>query len=192
MVSTQDIALALDSLTGDLLRSLDSRGIRDSTIVIVTGDHGLRFRAEFTAARRQADDPFLTFNVPFLMYAPGALVPHAIQEPTSHVDIVPALLSLLALRDDSLLLHGRSLLTDQGNRIVMLSSAGLSPYRGFALGDSLYVLNTVTGRVTRRGTGAAPTSTHEAVSDSAVRAKLEATEQAINETVAFQFAQAKN
>ena len=186
--STRDIMFAMDSLTGDLLRALDARGISDSSVIIVTGDHGFRFRAEFSATGQEADDPLLTFNVPFLMYAPGALSPRKLNAPTSHVDIAPTLLSLLAIRDDSLLLHGRDLAKDERDRIVFLSSAGLSPYEGFAIGDSLYMLNTVTGRVTRRATRSVPAGNSIAMSDSAVRAILRESVKTIDETLAYQFA----
>ena len=186
--SARDIMFAIDSLTGDLLHALDRRGIEDSAAVIVTGDHGFRFRAEFDATGREADDPFLTFNVPFLMYAPGALGAVTVDEPTSHVDVAPTLLSLLRIRDDSLLLHGRDLQSQANRRVVFLSSAGLSPYEGFALGDSLYILNTVTGRVTRRATGSASSAGSTAMTDSLVRAILRESSETIDQTLAFQFA----
>jgi hypothetical protein len=41
------IGRTLDSLMGEFLASIDKRGLSDSIIVIVTGDHGLRAKGEF-------------------------------------------------------------------------------------------------------------------------------------------------
>lgn len=82
-----------DLVLGEILRTLEERGVLDNTLVIVTGDHGEEFwehgffghTSNFT--REQV-------HVPFVMRGPG-VEPGAEAEPTSHLDVVPTLLELL-------------------------------------------------------------------------------------------------
>jgi hypothetical protein len=106
-----DVAAAIDSSLSNLLGMVDRAGLRDSLIVVVTGDHGLRFPSEFSSANRPVVFGDLSNRVPFVLHVPG-LVTHqvAIPFPTSHVDIAPTLLDLVGVRQPpGALYHGRSL-----------------------------------------------------------------------------------
>jgi hypothetical protein len=188
--ATHDIAKFLDTETGKLVSGLEARGILDSSVIVVTGDHGLRFRAEFAAIGRAPDDPALTYNVPFILYAPGAVNSHVLHAPSSHIDIATTLLSLLGLPADSLLLHGRDLTSRASDdRAIYFSSVGLSPFDGMILGGRIYMRNTVTGFIERRDAGASRNSTAPLLSDSSVAAALAFATRTINESVAWQFSQ---
>jgi membrane-anchored protein YejM (alkaline phosphatase superfamily) len=82
-----------DECIGDILAALDSAGLSEDTLVIVTGDHGEEFRecgfyghtSAFTAPQ---------VHVPLLMRGPG-IEPGVERRPTSHVDLPATLLELL-------------------------------------------------------------------------------------------------
>ncbi|MBZ5585765.1 MAG: sulfatase-like hydrolase/transferase, partial [Acidobacteriia bacterium] len=64
----------------------------DKTVILVTGDHGIRTLNEDPALPRAMLDDY-TFHVPLLLSAPGVLGPQtAVEGVTSHIDIAPSLL----------------------------------------------------------------------------------------------------
>lgn len=151
------IGRSMDSLTGALIARLDTLGVLDESLIIVTGDHGLRFREEFEAAGASMPDMELTFHVPFILYAPGAVTRSVrIEAPTSHVDIAPTIAALAGLPTDSLLLHGLSILSPSlPDRVLFGFATGLSPADYVIRDGQRYTVNHLTGTVRTRRT--APT-----------------------------------
>jgi hypothetical protein len=126
------IALVFDGLFDRLLQRLAARGLSDDVIIAVVGDHGLRYADEFESLGRHYSHSDLSFNVPFLLYAPG-LVDSTIHVPyaTSHVDISPTLLHLVGQPTDGLLAHGNYVLDGRlADRILFLSNSRLGPLDG--------------------------------------------------------------
>ena len=143
------IAMQLDSAVGIFLHGLDSLHLRDSVLVVVTGDHGLRYAAEFSSFGYGGHYGNLDFNVPFLLYAPG-LLPNRIDLPysTSHVDIAPTIYYLLGIPTDSLLLHGENMLDKRlAERATFLMNTGIYPVDGFELEAHRFRVNTITNDV---------------------------------------------
>jgi hypothetical protein len=106
-----DVAAAIDSALSNYLAIVDQHGLRDSLIVVVTGDHGLRFPSEFAYANRPTLFGDLSNTVPFILHVPR-LMDHQIAIPfaTSHVDITPTLLDLIGVQPpNDATYHGRSL-----------------------------------------------------------------------------------
>jgi hypothetical protein len=144
----RDLARALDGLMAELLDGLEERGLTDSVLVVVTGDHGLRYGAEFASLgepRRQAEG---SFHVPFLLYAPGLLSRTLrVPEVTSHVDVVPTVLGLLGVPADGLVLHGRSVLDPAlAGRTVFMLNSRLAPYDYVWHGGRMHELDHIAGR----------------------------------------------
>jgi hypothetical protein len=181
---THGIAKLLDSETGHLIAEIERRGIADSTVLVVTGDHGLRFRAEFNAVGRAPDDAGWTYQVPFLLYAPGAIGHTQITAPTSHIDLAPTLAALLGVNMSGVLVHGRDLRAAPPDRAVYISSVGLSPFTGMVYGDRIYMMNTLTGRFQRTPISNTPA---KALDDSQARTALDFAKRTIDESVAYQF-----
>ncbi len=69
----------------------------DRTLIVVTGDHGIRVRKEDPSLPLGKVDAY-SFHVPFLLYAPGIL-DQTTQIPwvTSHIDLSPTLSDLFGL-----------------------------------------------------------------------------------------------
>lgn len=86
-----------DDVLADFLDELDARGLADSTIVVVTSDHGEAFGEHFwTAHGSDLHDEAL--RVPFVVRAPG-LVPagRVVEAQVSLSDVSPTLLELLGV-----------------------------------------------------------------------------------------------
>ena len=143
------IAAQMDSAVGIFLHGLDSLHLRDSVLVIVTGDHGLRYTAEFNSFGYSGHEGNLDFNVPFLLYAPG-LISNRIDLPysTSHVDIAPTIYYLLGIPTDGLLLHGENMLDRRlADRATFLMNTGIYPVDGFELKGHRFNVNTITNEM---------------------------------------------
>jgi hypothetical protein len=95
-----------DQWIGQLLDLLQRHGRLDKTVIVVTGDHGVRTRIEDPALPRARLDDY-TFHVPLLLYAPGAFSSEVtIEGVTSHIDIAPSLLDLLGSDEEEPFFQG--------------------------------------------------------------------------------------
>ncbi len=80
---------------GELLDILAQNHRLDKTVILVTGDHGIRTLNEDPALPRAMLDDY-SFHVPLMISAPGVFARRAsIDGVTSHIDIAPSLLDLL-------------------------------------------------------------------------------------------------
>jgi hypothetical protein len=93
----EELVALEDRWIGEILALLKSTDRLNKTLLIVTGDHGIRTRVEDPALRLGVLQDY-TFNVPFLLYAPGVF--HGakrVDAVTSHIDIAPSILDLLGV-----------------------------------------------------------------------------------------------
>lgn len=85
----------LDAQVGRLVDHLKATGMWDSTVFVLTGDHGQAFLEHGFAAHGNV--PFAELSrAPLLIHAPG-LAPGADDRPSQHVDVPPTILSILGL-----------------------------------------------------------------------------------------------
>lgn len=97
-----------DYLIGKLLAGLDKQKLLDSTIIIVTGDHGEEFNESGFFGHTSAFSE-QQVKVAFLLHLPGS-TPQSLTHLTSHLDIAPTLLGLLGCTNlSSDFSHGQSL-----------------------------------------------------------------------------------
>ena len=151
------IALVFDRLLARLLERLAERGLAESVIIVVAGDHGLRYAEEFESLGRRYSHSDLSFNVPFLLYAPG-LVERTIHVPyaTSHIDISPTLLHLIGESTEGLLYDGGYMLDERlADRILYLSNSRLGPLDGLRYRDLHFTYHALSG-VAELGDGGDP------------------------------------
>jgi len=79
----------------ELVKQLEVSGRLEKTIIVVTGDHGIRTQSEDPLFKGDRVDEY-TFHVPLLIYVPGVLSsPEPIDWVTSHIDLCPSVLDLL-------------------------------------------------------------------------------------------------
>jgi uncharacterized protein len=85
----------LDSQLGRVLDGLRERGLLDSTIVVVTGDHGEEFLEKGRWGHHSSFSEEQT-RTPLVLSVPG-LEPARIDTLSSHLDVVPTLLARLGI-----------------------------------------------------------------------------------------------
>lgn len=86
-----------DAWLGQLMKQLEQAGRLDKTLIIVTGDHGIRNRGEDPSFQGGMIDAY-SFHVPLILYAPPALRSRRnIPWITSHIDLAPSVLDLLGV-----------------------------------------------------------------------------------------------
>ena len=141
---------------------LASHHLEDEAIIVVTGDHGLRFALEFDSVGEPIRHGDLMFNVPLVIYAP-ALIQRRITLPwvTSHIDLAPTILDLLGIPRDGLLLQGENVLDSRLEERVTLLPSGMFvpmyPVDGFHYLGNVYSWAYVVDRVNvRADPGGAP------------------------------------
>jgi hypothetical protein len=153
------IALVFDRLFAQLLERLAQHGLSEEIIILVVGDHGLRYADEFESLGRSYSHSDLSFNVPFLLYAPG-LIDATLQLPyaTSHIDISPTLLHLVGESIQGLLYDGGYVLDGRlANRVLYLSNSRLGPLDGLQYRGRHITYHALSG-VAALGDGAEPRS----------------------------------
>lgn len=109
-----------DYAVHQILSGLKKRGLLKNTIVAITGDHGEEFYETGFFGHTSSYSKYQT-NVPFILYVPGEK-PAKITKLTSHLDMVPTMLSLMGSKmNPALYSHGRSLLGAEENHYVVSS-----------------------------------------------------------------------
>lgn len=90
-----EVAFA-DALVGDLIAALQERGLDESTVIIVTGDHG-----EGLGDHGETYHGFFiydsTMRVPLIVKAPGGAAGRVVDEAVSHVDLFPTVAALTGI-----------------------------------------------------------------------------------------------
>jgi len=88
----RNCAWHVDSLAGEVLQKLESKGLLDNTLVIISGDHSQEFNENhknFWGHNGNFSDAQI--HVPLLYYYPG-VTPKTVTHRTTHYDIVPTLM----------------------------------------------------------------------------------------------------
>jgi len=86
----------LDDQLARVFAYLDESGLADSTLVVVTSDHGEEFleHGSVLHGRTYYDE---VIHVPLILRGPGIPAGHVVDVPVSHVDVTPTVLELLGL-----------------------------------------------------------------------------------------------
>ena len=120
----------VDSLVGEALASLESRGLLANSVIVVTSDHGQEFNDTGQNYWGHASN-FTRFQtgVPFLLYAPG-LEPGVFEHRTTHFDVMPTVLRDYFGCDSRFSTYsvGHPLFEPGGREIVLMSE-----YADFAI-----------------------------------------------------------
>lgn len=110
-----------DHLIGRIISALKKERLLDNTVVLITGDHGEEFYENGYFGHTSSFNDYQTKTV-FVLHVPGS-APDFITKKTSHVDLVPTLMTLLGcvspVNDYS---QGISLLSDQNHQYVSSAS----------------------------------------------------------------------
>lgn len=85
----------LDTQFARILKALEEKGLLESTIVVLTGDHGEEFMEKGRWGHASTFSEEQT-RVPLVLFAPGRK-PEVIDRLTSHLDLAPTVLTLLGV-----------------------------------------------------------------------------------------------
>jgi hypothetical protein len=121
----KNAALSLEEAIMELVDSLDPT----RNIIVVTGDHGESMAEDGALAHASRGSEVQT-RVPLLMVGPG-IEPAVIDEPTTHTDILPTLLHVLAGKAVPVAhAHGRDLLAEPalGQQVMLCPYRWKDPY----------------------------------------------------------------
>lgn len=88
----------LDQQVGRVLRHLEERQLLDSTIVVITGDHGEEFWEKGRYGHHSTFSEEQT-RTPLVVWLPGE-APREVHALTSHLDLAPTLLARLGVLND--------------------------------------------------------------------------------------------
>ena len=136
-----------DQWLKEIVDVVRSHGRIDRTVVIVTGDHGVRTRAEDPALAVGAISDYM-FRVPLVVYAPQTLTATvAIDRPTSHVDITPTLLALAGRSSEAVRMQGVPIWQRGSGDCIYLLAFDYGGAEGFVENGRYYMRQGVSGAV---------------------------------------------
>jgi len=138
---------AVDAQVMNILNELDTLGLSDNTIIVFTADHG-----EMAGAHGgiRGKGPFAyeeSLHVPLMIVHPEVQGGHSTRALTSHIDLVPTLMSLAGAGDKTAEFAGRtlpgrdfsSLLAKRNAGVNELRESVLFAYSGIAANDAQMV-----------------------------------------------------
>ena len=137
-----------DAWLAEILNLLEHRHQLENTIIVVTGDHGIRTRREDPSFAGGTIDDY-TFHVPLRIYAPRAVESAArIPWVTSHIDVAPTVLDLLGVASGREFEEGSAIwnpaLAERTTFFFAMQAVGAD---GFHAGDRFFMWNQMTDSV---------------------------------------------
>ena len=131
----------------ELIESLRAAGQLESTIIVVTSDHGVRTKNEDASFAGGSISDY-SFQVPLLIYAPNAAQqPIEISHPTSHVDLASTLSSLLGVSEAPVAQGAPIWCEDLDRRATFFFARAYLGADGYRQGDSFVMHAALTGDV---------------------------------------------
>jgi phosphoglycerol transferase MdoB-like AlkP superfamily enzyme len=131
--------LELEHSMGLLLQRLEEAGVLENTVIVLTADHypnGLTPEEMGELLGHTPESNFEIYRNGCIIWKPG-MTPEVIDEPMSHLDLLPTVSNLFGLEFDSRLYMGRDVFSD-AEPLVMFRN------RSWITGDARY--NSQTGK----------------------------------------------
>lgn len=129
-----------------VIETLRETGQLDNTIIVLTGDHGVRAHYEDPSLRVGWATSY-TFQVPMLIYAPKALQQTMpITTPTSHIDIASTVLALLGNQDAFTVGQGVPIWMASPERRLYLLCRGYGGFDAYEQGGTYFMQRPLVSR----------------------------------------------
>lgn len=136
-----------DLWLGELVEKLRSEGHLDSTVIVVTADHGVRTKNEDASFDGGTISDY-SFHVPLVVYAPNAAPQtREIAHMTSHVDLASTLSSLIGVSETPVAQGAPIWCEDLDQRATFFLARGYLGADGYRLGDTFVMHAALTGNV---------------------------------------------
>ncbi len=142
-----------DGWLGEILEVLRATSSLDTTLILVTSDHGIRTKKEDPGFQGGTISDY-SFHVPLLVYAPTALsAPMKISWLTSHVDIAPTVLDLVGVKRRQESEQGTAIWDPRlAERTTFLLARGYLGAEAYHARGEFYMLNRLSNAVHRSKT----------------------------------------
>jgi membrane-anchored protein YejM (alkaline phosphatase superfamily) len=136
-----------DLWLGELVEMLRLEGHLDSTVIVVTSDHGVRTKNEDASFDGGTISDY-SFHVPLVIYAPNAAPQtREITHMTSHIDLASTLSSLLAVSETPVAQGSPIWCEDLDQRATFFLARGYLGADGYRFGDTFVMHAALTGAV---------------------------------------------
>jgi arylsulfatase A-like enzyme len=157
-----------DRLLGDLMCELDARGLADSTLLVVMGDHGEAF-GEHGHRGHSKTIHEEELRIPLVLISPLiSKRPQRLPVLGQQIDIAPTIVELLGMQAPTEW-QGRSLFADERSSRVYMFTAFHHYLFGVIDGDWKYVYNATSGRRQLFNLASDPGERRDVLCDSAER-----------------------
>ncbi len=128
-----------------LLQRLESAGIADKTVIVLTTDHypyGLSEDEYNTLAGKEVDTLFGKYQSSFICWNEGMKDPVRVDKICSTMDILPTLLNLFGFEYDSRLIVGRDVLSDCDKIAVLADQSFITDKYRFNASENRVIITT--------------------------------------------------
>lgn len=138
-----------DSWLKEIVDQLRGMGRLERTIIALTGDHGVRTKAEDPALQPGTISDYM-FRVPLLVYAPQTLSQTVVvSTPTSHVDLAPTILGLLGAAEPAARMQGVPIWQRESTDRIYFLAFAYGGADGFVQDGTYYMWQALSGAVSK-------------------------------------------
>lgn len=143
------LMLLQDAWLKEIVDEVRRAGRLDKTIIVLTGDHGVRTQAEDPALVPSTISDYM-FRVPLLIYAPQTLSRTlVVSTPTSHIDLAPTLLGLLGAGDAAARMQGVPIWQRESSDRIYFLGFAYGGADGFVQDGTYYMRQALSGGVSQ-------------------------------------------
>jgi len=128
----------VDNMVGQLMKALEDIGVKDSTYIIFSSDHGEMAMEHQQYGKMNLYEP--SIHVPLIISGPGLLKGIIIDKLVSLVDIFPTLMDLAGIKYSNNNLDGCSLIPELRGKKSHRKDWVLSEFHGATLNTSTFML----------------------------------------------------
>jgi hypothetical protein len=133
------LMLLQDEWLKEILDLLRRHGRFDKTVIVVTGDHGVRTKAEDPSLPVGTISDYM-FRVPLIVHAPQTLTTTVpIDVPTSHIDVAPTILALAGRAREAGLMQGTPIWQRTARDRIYLLAFDYGGAEGFVENGTYYM-----------------------------------------------------
>ena len=143
------LMLLQDTWLKEIVDHVGRAGRLKRTIIALTGDHGVRTRAEDPELEPGTISDY-TFRVPLLIYAPQTLSQTVVvSSPTSHIDLAPTILGLLGAAEPAARMQGVPIWQRSATNRIYLLAFAYGGADGFVQDGTYYMRQALSGAVSK-------------------------------------------
>jgi hypothetical protein len=138
-----------DSWLKEIVDEVRGLGRLERTVIALTGDHGVRTKAEDPALQPGTISDYM-FRVPLIVYAPQTLSQTVVvSTPTSHIDLAPTILGLLGAAEPAARMLGVPIWQRKSTDRIYFLAFAYGGADGFVQDGTYYMWQALSGAVSK-------------------------------------------